>query len=289
METEGFAHSSYVVHGTNVCALGLRMADADEAFARSQGLLAAPFRQPVGPGEREFAAIRGVGGSLLYLVPEEDALGPQWEADFELTANGGESESAGLVAVDHVAQTVRFEDILSWTLFYRSIFDLTPLPPLEVPDPGGLVLSQVLENKDASLRIVLNGSQSTRTLSARFVSQFVGPGVQHVAFRSLDIFATVRTLASNGVALLPIPQNYYDDLDARFDIAPETLEIMRQTGILYDRDEGGEYFQIYLKALDGGFFIEIVERRGYRGLGAANAPIRLATQTRQTPAGIPAH
>ena len=38
-ETEGFAHSSYVVHGTNVCALGLRMADADRALRRAEGVL----------------------------------------------------------------------------------------------------------------------------------------------------------------------------------------------------------------------------------------------------------
>jgi 4-hydroxyphenylpyruvate dioxygenase len=287
-DTEGFAHSSYVVHGTNVAALGLRMRDAAAALARAEGLIATTFRQPVGPGELELPALRGLGGSLLYLVPENDALGRQWEADFELEAGWNAHRGAGLEAIDHIAQTARFEDILSWTLFYRSIFDLTPRPPVEVPDPGGLVLSQVLENADASLRIVLNGSQSNRTQSSRFVSRFVGPGVQHVAFRARDIFATVAALRGAGVPLLAIPQNYYDDLDAKFDLAPEVLEAMRSNGILYDRDEGGEYFQIYLDALEGGFFIEIVERRGYRGLGAANAPIRLATQARRNPAGIPA-
>ncbi len=287
-ETEGFAHSAYVVHGTNVAALGLRMRDAAAAMARAEGLIATAFRQPVGPGELELPAIRGLGGSLLYLVPENDALGRQWEVDFELEDGWSAHAGAGLETVDHVAQTVRYEDILSWTLFYRSIFDLRPLPAVEVPDPGGLVLSQVLENADASLRIVLNGSQSSRTQSSRFVSQFVGPGVQHVAFRTPDIFATVAALRANGVPLLSIPQNYYDDLDAKFDLAPDVLQAMRAAGILYDRDEGGEYFQIYLEALEGGFFIEIVERRGYRGLGAANAPIRLATQARRRPAGIPA-
>jgi 4-hydroxyphenylpyruvate dioxygenase len=32
--------------------------------------------------------------------------------------------------------------------------------------------------------------------------------------------------------------------------------------------------------MEGGFFFEIVERRNYRGFGAVNAPIRLASQTR---------
>ncbi|KQT85117.1 sugar phosphate isomerase/epimerase and 4-hydroxyphenylpyruvate domain-containing protein [Aurantimonas sp. Leaf443] len=286
-ETEGLAHSSYVVHGTNVCALGLRMADAPAALRRAEGLLAAPFREPVAPGEQELAALRGVGGSLLYLVPDGDALARQWEADFALEPGWDAHAGAGLVAIDHVAQTVRYEDILSWTLFYRSIFDLKVLPPVEVPDPGGLVRSQVLENADGTLRVVLNGSQSARTLSARFVSQFVGPGVQHVALRTRDIFETAKTLAGNGVAVLPIPQNYYDDLEAKFDLDPATLDALRHHSILYDRDEAGEYFQIYLKALEGGFFVEIVDRRGYAGLGAPNAAIRLAGQARQTPEGLP--
>ncbi len=286
-ETEGFAHSSYVVHGTNVCALGLRVSDPSQALARAEGLLAMPFRQPVGPGERELPAIRGVGGSLVYLVAEQDALTAQWEADFELEPGWDTQTGAGLEAVDHVAQTVRYEDILSWTLFYRSIFALAPLPPAEVPDPGGLVRSQVLESEDKALRLVINGSQSPRTLSARFVARFVGPGVQHVAFRTQDIFATAGALRASGVPLLPIPQNYYDDLDAKFDIDPGHLTAMRLAGILYDRDETGEYFQIYLGALEGGFFIEIVERRGYEGLGASNAPIRLATQSREAPPSMP--
>jgi len=286
-ETEGLAHSSYVVHGTNLCALGLEMVDAGQALARAKGLIAEPVRQPVGEGELDLDALTGVGGSLLYLVPEAQAREHQWEQDFMLVPGWNAHAGAGLLAVDHVAQTVRSEDILSWTLFYRSIFDLTPLPTVEVADPGGLVRSQVLENGDRNLRIVLNASQSPRTQSARFVRQFVGPGVQHIAFRTDDILATAAALRANGVSLLPIPGNYHDDLDARFDLPGETLEALRTHGILYDRDEGGEYFQLYLDALPGGFFFEIVQRSGYKGLGAPNAPIRLATQARMRPEGLP--
>ena len=57
------------------------------------------------------------------------------------------------------------------------------------------------------------------------------------------------------------------------------LSAMRAGNILYDRDGRGEYFQIYSAAFWGGFFFEIVERRGgYDGYGARNAPIRLAAQ-----------
>ena len=64
------------------------------------------------------------------------------------------------------------------------------------------------------------------------------------------------------------------------DLAPAALERLRANNVLYDRQGTGEYFQAYTKDFDGGFFFEIVQRRGYAGFGAANAPIRLAAQTR---------
>ena len=42
----------------------------------------------------------------------------------------------------------------------------------------------------------------------------------------------------------------------------------------------GEYLQMYTQTFEQGFFFEIVERKGYRGFRAVNAPIRLAAQSR---------
>ena len=55
---------------------------------------------------------------------------------------------------------------------------------------------------------------------------------------------------------------------------------MRGLGILYDEDESGRYFQLYTRAFQQQFFFEIVQRDGYGGFGAPNAPIRLAAQAR---------
>jgi 4-hydroxyphenylpyruvate dioxygenase len=80
---------------------------------------------------------------------------------------------------------------------------------------------------------------------------------------------------------LVIPENYYDDLDARIDLSPGALDQLRANNVLYDRQGAGEYFQAYTKSFGGGFVFEIVEPRAYTGFGAANAPIRLAAQTRE--------
>ena len=101
--------------------------------------------------------------------------------------------------------------------------------------------------------------------------------MQHIALGTKDIFETVKRLTSNGIELLPIPENYYDDLEARTDLSADEVERLRAGSILYDREGNAEYFQVYTRTLEGGFF-EIVERRNYTGFGAVNAPIRLASR-----------
>jgi 3-dehydroshikimate dehydratase len=282
-ESDGFAHSHYVTHGPGVCAIALDVDDAGRAMARAEALKARTFYQPVGPGELEIPAIHGVGGSLLYFL---DQAGKNWDTDFEpVESNAGADQ---LLAVDHIAQSMPYDEMLSWLLFYTGILDLTRLPQMEIADPRGLVQSQAIINGDQSLRFVLNGSSANRTLPARFISEFFGSGVQHVAFSCHDIFATVSAMRQRGAEFLEIPDNYYDDIEAKYDLAPEVMAQLRENRILYDREGDGEFFQVYTHIFDERFFFEIVERRNYQGFGAANAAIRLAAQAREVrPAAMP--
>jgi 4-hydroxyphenylpyruvate dioxygenase len=277
-EKEGFAHSFNITHGTGVCAIGLRVEDAAATLARAERLLDRPFRQAVGPGELEIPAVRGLGGSLVYFIDEKSELGRVWEIEFEPT--GETAASAGLTVVDHISQSMYYEEMLTWVLFYTSLLDLKKTAEQDVLDPGGLVKSQVVQSPDGALRIALNASQSARTQSSRFLTEAFGSGVQHIALATNDIAATVARLEANGVELLRIPENYYDDLEAKTDLPAQRIDDFKAHNILYDRDGGSEYLQVYTRTFEERFFFEIVERRGYAGFGAANAPIRLAAQTR---------
>ncbi len=277
-EKEGFAHSFNIVHGSAVCALGLTVDDAAATFQRATLLLDAPFRQAVGPGELDIPSVRGVGGSLVYFLDSTSELGRVWDIEFEDTGETG--NDAGLTAVDHISQSMQYEEMLTWLLFYTSLLDLKKIPPQEVADPGGLVRSQVVESSDGGLRIVLNASQSQRTQSSRFLNELFGSGVQHIALATDDLLATVARLEQNGVRLLAIPENYYDDLLAKTDLPAAQLATMKAHNILYDREGNAEYLQVYTETYDQRFFFEIVQRRGYRGYGASNAPVRLAAQAR---------
>jgi 4-hydroxyphenylpyruvate dioxygenase len=281
-EKEGFAHSFNITHGTSVCALALRVDDAPGTVNRAVTLLDQPFQQPVGPGEMTIPAVRGLGGSLLYFIDHQTGLDRLWDIDFDSVEEGDASE-AGLLSIDHVSQSMHYEEMLTWLLFYTSLLDVRKTPVQTVIDPGGVVQSQVVETRDGSLRLVLNASQSRQTLSSRFLNELFGSGVQHIALATGDIFTTVERLKVNGIELLPIPENYYDDLEVRADLSADEVERLRAGNILYDSEGDTEYFQVYTKTLEGGFFFEIVERRNYAGFGAVNAPIRLAAQTRLAP------
>jgi 4-hydroxyphenylpyruvate dioxygenase len=250
---------------------------------RAEALKALTFYQPVGHGELEIPAIRGVGGSLLYFL---ETAGKNWGTDFEALSSDAATDR--LTAVDHISQSMPYDEMLSWLLFYTGILDLQRLPQMEIADPVGLVQSQALINSNQELRVILNGSSATRTLSARFINEFFGSGVQHVAFSCADIFLTVADMRAHGAEFLQIPDNYYDDIEAKYDLGAATMAALRDNQILYDREGDGEFFQIYTHTFDERFFFEIVQRRNYEGFGAANAAVRLAAQTRESrPLTIP--
>jgi 4-hydroxyphenylpyruvate dioxygenase len=283
---EGFAHSSYLVHGTNAYAIGLRVAHAAATVARARALGAETFAEQRGAGELSIPAIRGVGGGVIYFI--DDALADVWNVEFEPVEPAGTAE-AGLVSIDHVAQTMNYEEMLTWLLFYTAIFKTAKLPMVDVVDPAGLVRSQVVESPDGGLRLTLNGAESRKTLAGHFVAESFGSSVQHIAFATDDILETAARLAKLGFRPLEISPNYYDDLEARFDLAPELVDRLHKANILYDRDEGGEFFQFYSRNFGEGFFFEIVERRqSYAGYGGPNAPFRIAAQKRtMLPKGMP--
>ncbi len=287
-ETEGFAHSFNITHGTAVCALALRVGDAAATLARAEGLRDSPFRQPVRPGELNIPAVRGLGGSLVYFIDPASELARMWDIDFKPVPSARTATGAGLTVVDHISQSMHYEEMLTWLLFYTSLLDVAKTPEQDVLDPGGLVKSQVIQAPDGALRIVLNASQSSRTQSSRFVNEAFGSGVQHIAFQTEDIFKTAAQFKTNGIEILQIPENYYDDLEAKIDIDPVLLAAMRDANILYDREGATEFFQIYTQTFDERFFFEIVQRRDYKGFGAPNAQVRLTAQARQARApGVP--
>ena len=276
-EKDAFAHSFFLLHGPSACALAFRVNDARRAIERALRYKAQTFRGKVGPNELVIPAIRGLEGSLIYLVDRTGANETIYDVDF-VAEPAVDSSSCGLTKIDHVSQVMPRGKLDGTLLFYKSVLGFEAEPAHELVDPYGLIQSRVLESRDRTVRLPLNATASQRTATARFLANYGGGGVHHIAIATDDIFATMARMRASKVPLLDIPETYYDGLSAMHDLPPESIDRMRQLGILYDRSGAGEFFHAYTRAFDGRFFFEIVQRRDYQGFGAVNASVRLAAQ-----------
>lgn len=171
-----------------------------------------------------------------------------------------------------------YPDFLSTLLSFRSMFELEMSPAFDVFDPQGLIQSQVISNRDLTFQLAFNASDAQSTTSAKFIERAKGSGVQHIALLTSDIFACAESLAAAGIECVRIPHNYYPDLQTGFGLEQAVSDRMADNNILYDEDDFGNCYQCYTKPVDGKFYFEIVQRDGYKGLGAANAWLRATAQ-----------
>ncbi|MEQ4720610.1 TIM barrel protein [Nonomuraea sp. B19D2] len=237
-------------------AIGLDSPDPGGAVKHAELLLSPVLPRERAPREARLDAVAAPDGTQIFFCDSAwlDDFAPSGPVPGEI--NG----------IDHVALTQPWHQFDEAELFYRSVLGLSPQESLEVPDPYGLLRSKAMSDPDGRVRMVINLAQ----VGAKDLPW------QHVALACADVVAIARRLrAEHPDLLLPIPANYYDDLQARHDdVDPE----LRELGVLYDRDEHGEFLHLYTVTV-GRVFFEIVQRTGgYQGYGAANAPIRLAIQ-----------
>jgi 4-hydroxyphenylpyruvate dioxygenase len=283
-EPDSAAAERFAQLGPSVCAMAFRVDDPARTIERAAALLCPVWRERIGAGERAIPAVRAPDGTLIYLVDASGEGGrPIWEDDFHLS----DMPSGDLLGIDHVAQALAPGRLDSFVLFYRALFGLQPDAPWELPDPFGLVRSRAFTSEGGALRLPLNVSESGRTGTGRFVSAFAGAGVHHIAFAVPDAAAMMDAATGRGAPLLDIPENYYEDLGARFGLDDGKLADLQRRHLLYDQDgEEGKFRHAYTQPFRDRFFFEIADRAGgYAGYGAANAGVRMAAQRRQRPDG----
>lgn len=278
-EPHSTAHSYYLLHGASVCAIAYEVDDPLRAVGRAEAFGCPRFEGRVGPNELSLPGIRSIGGELVYFTRRRADGTIDFETDFLLDDNGA-AQSDTARRIDHIAQVLPEGALDAAVLFHRAVLDLEPEPVVVLADPFGLVRSRAISDQRRRVRFPLNIASGRNTSAAKSVSTYLGAGVHHIALETSDLFAAAERLRATGVAILPIPANYYDDLAARFDLDEDLLATMTRLNILYDRQGDGEFFQLYTQPFEGRFFFELVERRGgYDQYGAANAFIRMAASS----------
>ncbi|MFE1023961.1 bifunctional sugar phosphate isomerase/epimerase/4-hydroxyphenylpyruvate dioxygenase family protein [Streptomyces sp. NPDC058818] len=253
--------------GTRLAAVGLESPDPAGAARRAEALLAPVLPRRRAPGDAPLEAVAAPDGTELFFCATERPGLPDWRADFEDT--GAHAEAGAAWRVDHLSLAQPWHQFDEAALFHRGVLGLRPQESVDVADPYGLLRSRAVTTDDGGVRIVLTVGAAPTDDTAH---------AQHIALATDDVVAAARRFRAAGGPLLPIPGNYHDDLAARFEFADGELETYRELGILYDRDAHGTFRHCYTHTV-GRVFFELVQRDGgYRGYGAANAPVRLAAQ-----------
>lgn len=252
-----------------ISALGFDVDSPVIAAARAQQLKAPAVPRKSQADEEIFQGFAAPDSTEIFLCQGSPDGTAVWTREFGEGPDAPPAGRAGVqsAVIDHVNLAQPWQHFDEAVLFYTSALALEPQPYAEVASPTGLVRSQVMATGDRGVRLVLN--------LAPLIQR---DGAEHIAFAVDDLVETARAARARGLDFLQIPENYYEDLDARFGLDPAFLATLRELNLLYDRDAGGEFLHFYTATV-GSVFFEMVERRGaYDGYGAPNAPVRHAVQ-----------
>jgi len=267
----------YQAHGEGVCALNFQVEDLDTALARARQAGAKVMIEPeshrLGAGTLRFAAIKGVGDVLNYLVERRGELAAFWP---DLKPDPGVPLCApGLVRADHLTNNVGPGQMGDLVSFYERVFGFTVTRTFNIQGQLGTGLrSKVVQSANNRVIIPINEPTDPKSQIQEFVKRHEGCGVQHIAMSTNNIRESIRVLAAQGINFLRVPDTYYELLPARIEKGgykvTESLSELRELGIQVDGDETGYLLQIFSEDQIGPLFFEIIQRRGNMGFGEGN-------------------
>jgi 4-hydroxyphenylpyruvate dioxygenase len=277
-EPDSFAQAFARVHGPSACAMAFRVKDAAAAYERALARGAKPFKSPVGPMELAIPAIKGIGGSLIYLVDRYGPAGSIYDVDFRPVRGADQAPAGvGLRGIDHLTHNVHRGRMAQWSAFYERIFNFREIRYFDIEGKLTGLKSKAMTSPCGKIRIPINESADARSQIEEFLEAYNGEGIQHIALATDDIHATVAALKARKIRFLDTPDTYYELLDKRLPGHGENVAKLRRNRILLDgapapgpSGRRGLLLQIFTETVIGPIFFEIIQRKGDEGFGEGN-------------------
>jgi 4-hydroxymandelate synthase len=263
-------------HGQGVGVIGLRVDDAQAAFAEAVERGAHPVAPPerVGPEGAQvvFASVSGFGDVEHRFVSRGRPDGPFAPL---IEETGWDRSGEGLFTeIDHLAVCVPAGTLKETVHAYEEIFGLRQTFEEQIVVGSQAMDSKVVQNGSGRLTLTIIEPDVTRSPGQidRFIEVHDGAGVQHIAFLTEDILTAVSKSAERGVRFLTTPQSYYEALGSRLGPIGVPVEALRELNVLADRDPAGVMLQIFTESRHtrGTLFYELIDRRGASTFGSNN-------------------
>lgn len=270
-------------HGPSACGMGFRVKNAAKAYEHLLEQGAEPVETETGPMELRIPGIRGIGGSIIYLIDryaDEASEGLSiYDIDFEYL-DGVERfpEGCGFQLIDHLTHNVYGGRMAYWADYYEKLFNFREIRYFDIKGEYTGLTSKALTAPDGKIRIPLNEEgEGGKGQIEEFLREYNGEGIQHIALITDDLIGAWDRLKEKGVPFMTAPPDtYYAMLDDRLPGHGQPADEFKTRGILMDgTTEGGEarlLLQIFAEPRVGPVFFEFIQRVGdYKeGFGEGN-------------------
>ncbi|PRW55993.1 4-hydroxyphenylpyruvate dioxygenase [Chlorella sorokiniana] len=263
-------------HGLAVRAFGILVDDAAEAYRISTANGGIGVRPPAtlkdeATGQTStYAEVKLYGDCVLRFVSGdyEGPFLPGWQA-----VEDAPHVSYGLERLDHavgnVPELIPQVEYMAKALGFHEFAEFTA-DDVGTVDSG--LNSMVMANNNEMILLPVNeptfGTKRKSQIQT-YLEQNEGPGLQHVALKTDDIFGTMRKMRAvsrlGGFDFMPAPSDtYYRDLPKKMGslLTPQQYKEVEELGLLVDKDDQGVLLQIFTKPLGDRptVFFEIIER-----------------------------
>lgn len=267
-------------HGDGVRVIALWVDDAEAAFKETTKRGARPYMEPTTESDDHGTIVRSgihtYGDTVHIFVERKNYNGTflpgfeKWESDY----NPG---PVGFRYIDHMVGNVGWGEMNKWSDFYSDVMGFANLITFDDKDISTkytALMSKVMTNGNGRIKFPINEPAEglKKSQIEEYLDFYNGAGCQHIAVATNDIVFSVSEMRKRGVEFLHVPGTYYDTVEQRVGHIEEELSVLKDLGIMVDRDEEGYLLQIFTKPLQDRptLFFEIIQRKGANSFGKGN-------------------
>jgi 4-hydroxyphenylpyruvate dioxygenase len=280
LEPGGWMNEHLDKHGDGVKVVALWVDDATKAWEETTKRGAKSFMNPQREEDANGYVVRSgihTYGETVHIFVERSHYNGPFLPGFKAWKSEYNPSEVGLKYIDHMVGNVDWGQMNTWVDFYARVMGFAQIVTFDDKDISTeytALMSKVMSNGNGRIKFPINEPASGKKKSQieEYVEFYKGAGVQHIAVATDDIVATVSAMRDRGVEFLYVPDTYYDDLRERVGDIDEDIEVIKQHGILVDRDDEGYLLQLFTKPVVDRptMFFEIIQRKGAWSFGKGN-------------------
>ncbi len=267
-------------HGDGVKVIALWVDDARKAYEETTKRGAKSYLEPTVLSDENGEIVKSgihTYGDTVHLFIERKNYNGIFMPGFVASTSEYNPTSTGLRYVDHMVGNVDLGEMDQVAKFYREVMGFANLITFDDKDISTqytALMSKVMTNGNGRIKFPINEPAHglKKSQIEEYLDFYKGAGCQHIAVATNDIVFTVSEMKKRGVEFLHVPGTYYDNVAARVGTISEDLAVLKNLGIMVDRDDEGYLLQIFTKPVEDRptLFFEIIQRKGAQSFGKGN-------------------